>query len=265
MILFHKYQGAGNDMILIDNRLNNYRLTKENIITLCNRRIGVGADGLILLEEGGPEVDFEIKYFNSDGNEGSFCGNGTRCAVAFAHFIDIVFETCDIRACDGVHSAIILNHTGKQYTIALEMNDVAEIVKYPDGYFLDTGSPHFVTFIKDDIFEFDVLREGNIMRNDPRFSDGCNANFVTRYKEGLYARTYERGVEDETLSCGTGVTATALAWAIENNYANGKHTIDLTTQGGAFQVEFMKNNACFSDVKLIGVAEHVFEGEFFGM
>jgi diaminopimelate epimerase len=265
MILFHKYQGAGNDMILIDNRLKNYRLTKENVATLCNRRLGVGADGLILLGEGGPEVDFEIKYYNSDGNEGSFCGNGTRCAVAFAHFLEIIFETCDIKACDGVHSAIILNQTGKQYTIALEMNDVAEIVKHRDGYFLDTGSPHFVTCVKEDIFELDVLREGSILRNDLRFPAGCNANFITPYKKGVYVRTYERGVEDETLSCGTGVTASALAWAMEQNYANGKHTIDLMTQGGAFQVEFVKNNASFSDVKLIGVAEHVFEGEFFGM
>ena len=264
MILFHKYQGAGNDMILIDNRLDNYRLTKENIITMCNRRLGVGADGVILLEQGDPSVDFAIKYFNSDGSEGSFCGNGTRCAVAFAHFLEIIFETCDIRACDGIHSAIILNQTGKQYTIALEMNDVTEIVKHPDGYFLDTGSPHFLTF-KDDIFELDVLREGDIIRNDPRFPAGCNVNFITPYKEGLYVRTYERGVEDETLSCGTGVTASALAWAIENNYANGRHIIDLMTQGGVFKVEFMKNNACFSDIKLIGEAGHVFEGQFFNI
>ena len=265
MILFHKYQGAGNDMILIDNRLNNYRLSKENIITLCNRRLGVGADGLILLEEGGPEVDFEIKYYNSDGNEGSFCGNGTRCAVAFAHFLEIIFETCDIRACDGVHSAIILNQTGKQYTIALEMNDVTEIVKHPNGYFLDTGSPHFVSFIDADILELDVVYEGNIIRHNPIFPDGCNANFATSFQEGLFVRTYERGVEDETLSCGTGITASALAWALEHNYTNGKHILNLMTQGGAFKVEFMKNNDSFYDIKLIGVAEHVFEGQFFNI
>jgi diaminopimelate epimerase len=262
IIPFHKYQGAGNDFVLIDNRSNRYELNSQDIAALCHRKFGVGADGLILLKHGDQEVDFSIHYFNSDGSEASFCGNGTRCAVAFAHNLQMISETCRLQAYDGIHTATILEHYFQQYIIALKMNDVDKIIQYDIGFFLDTGSPHLVVFLKDDIAGFDVVKEGKKLRNDPQFPDGCNVNFVQCYRDGIYGRTYERGVEDETLSCGTGVTASALVWALKNDSPDGTHIINVYTQGGNFKIEFTKIGQRFSDIKLVGEAIDVFEGTF---
>ena len=262
IIPFHKYQGAGNDFVLIDNRSERYKLNSQDVAALCHRKFGVGADGLILLENGNQSVDFSIRYFNSDGSEASFCGNGTRCAVAFAHHLQMISETCRLQAYDGIHTAAILEHRLQQYTIALKMNDVSEVVQYDTGFFLDTGSPHFVVFLKDNIADFDVVKEGKRLRNDPRFPSGCNVNFMQCCQDGIYVRTYERGVEDETLSCGTGVTASAIVWALKNNYPDGAHIINVYTQGGNFKIEFTKTGQRFSDIKLIGEAIDVFEGTF---
>ncbi|MCG9970248.1 diaminopimelate epimerase [Christiangramia crocea] len=256
-LTFYKYQGTGNDFVMIDNR--DLKISKNDtklVRRLCNRKFGIGADGLILLENSeDPQDDFKMVYFNADGNESSMCGNGGRCLVAFARFLGIVENKARFTAIDGPHDATV-----KDGIVSLKMQDVKDVSQNKDFLFLDTGSPHHVIFTEN-IATKDIKREGADIRYSDRYKDeGTNVNFVEGISEDSFSvRTYERGVEDETLSCGTGVTAVALA-----AYSSGKtnsERVKLVTQGGELFVDFKKTEDGFSDIWLSGPAEQVFKGE----
>ncbi len=253
---FFKYHGAGNDFILIDNREKNISLSEENIKLMCERRFGIGADGLMLLEKD-PDLDFRMVYYNSDGKEGSMCGNGGRCIMAFAIKLGIVTTKAKFSAIDGVHEAYLL----KSNSIRLKMNDVNDI-HYENGhYFLNTGSPHHIRFV-DESHKINVVEEGRRIRNHSRYSpDGTNVNFVEISSGKLFVRTYERGVEDETLACGTGITAAAICASMEAK--TDKNSFEVKAPGGLLQVDFKKHSDTnFTDVWLTGPAEFVFSGEY---
>lgn len=254
---FYKYQGTGNDFVMIDNRNNHFPIEDKALVAkLCDRRFGIGADGLILLENT-DEADFKMVYFNADGAQSSMCGNGGRCTVAFAKQLGVLDsnETSFI-AIDGLHKAYF-NVDG---TVSLGMIDVDDINKEKGYTFLDTGSPHHV-IITDYVKDIDVQTEGSKIRYSGLYGDaGANINFV-EVKEGnkLFARTYERGVEAETLSCGTGVTAVALASA-EQGFVNGNETI-IETLGGELKVRFEEKDGAYTNIYLTGPATFVFEGQ----
>ncbi|TYB77397.1 diaminopimelate epimerase [Bizionia gelidisalsuginis] len=252
---FYKYQGTGNDFVFIDNRQQTFNKNNTKLIAkLCDRRFGIGGDGLILLEND-DNTDFKMVYFNADGNESSMCGNGGRCIVAFAKFLNIIEDKTVFIAVDGVHEAIVTAEA-----IALKMQDVATIEETPTHTFLNTGSPHHVTNV-DDVNAFDVKLEGAKIRYGAPYNEaGTNVNFVTKVNENTFTvRTYERGVEDETLSCGTGVTAVALAMHKRNK--TKATTITLQTEGGILQVSFKKQNDGYTDIWLKGPTQQVFKGE----
>ena len=256
---FYKYHGAGNDFILIDNRKSHFIIDNQKINQLCNRRLGIGADGLILLNSSVDlNVDFNMQYFNADGFEGSMCGNGGRCIVAFAKRLGIIAKNTIFTGIDGLHKAEVLDWDETKTEIRLQMKDIEEIFPFDDGYFLDTGSPHVVKFVEN-VQNFDVIKDGKRIRYDSRFANGTNVNFVQIQNNNIYVRTFERGVEDETLSCGTGVTASALAWA--KNYS-AFSPITINTQGGKFIVSFDYKNNLFTDIWLQGETYFVFKGEF---
>jgi len=255
-INFSKYQGTGNDFILIDNRTLVFPKHNTHLIEhLCNRRFGIGADGLILLENDA-ETDFRMVYFNSDGNESSMCGNGGRCIVSFAKKLNLIDSTSEFIATDGLHKATILENK----TIALQMKDVELVNIKPDYVFLNTGSPHHVVLVED-LHYLDVKNNGAAIRYSNLYGkEGSNVNFVTPISENNFRiRTYERGVEDETLSCGTGATAVAIAMnAVEKTKAN---TIKIQVEGGELEVSFEKKDNQYCNVFLTGPAEFVYEGE----
>ncbi|MEP6596915.1 MAG: diaminopimelate epimerase [Ginsengibacter sp.] len=255
-IEFFKYQGTGNDFIILDNRTQQYSgLNEKQIKLLCNRRFGIGADGLMLLnlKEG---VDFELKYHNANGKEGSMCGNGSRCMVKFASDLAIHKDIYHFIAADGNHEAEIdLNGL-----IRLKMGDVNKIDMHSDHYILNTGSPHYVKTLTD-VTTLDVKNAGRLIRNSKDFkNDGINVNFVESIDEDeIYVRTYERGVEDETLSCGTGVVASALVSAHNDN---GFNRVEVKTPGGRLSVEFDKiDENHFTNIWLNGPADFVFKGK----
>lgn len=251
---FYKYQGTGNDFIIIDNRENSIQLTTDQIAQLCDRRFGIGADGLMLLENH-EELDFSMSYFNSDGNESTMCGNGGRSLVRFANHLGIIKDKTIFNSIDGVHQAVINSNN----TISLEMQNVDSVNKVNQNFFLNTGSPHYVTF-KEDVKNIDVFKRGKEIRNSSEFSPGgTNVNFVEFIDDKIFVRTYERGVEDETLSCGTGVTASAICASIVQN--TDKNSYDIITKGGNLNVSFKKVGNSFQDIWLTGPAEMVFKGE----
>ncbi len=252
---FYKYQGTGNDFIIIDNRKNNISLSEMQINQLCDRRFGIGADGLMLLENH-PSLDFNMKYFNADGKESTMCGNGGRCLVAFAKSISLIDKKTNFNAIDGVHKATV----NKNNSISLQMQDVSYVRLVNTNYFLNTGSPHYVTF-RDDIKNIDVYNRGREIRYSAEFSpEGTNVNFVEFQNDKLFVRTYERGVENETLSCGTGVTASAISASIYSD--SDKNSYNIITKGGYLNVSFKKQDSnTFSDVWLTGPATFVFNGE----
>ncbi len=256
-IHFSKYQGTGNDFIIIDNCKQSF--PKENttlVKALCDRKFGVGADGLILLENH-PSADFRMVYFNADGNESSMCGNGGRCVVAFAKGLQIISNRTSFEAIDGMHHATI----DTEGLVHLQMQDVTTFKKEADYTFLDTGSPHHVE-LREDVQAINIKEEGAAIRYGDLYGEaGANVNFVTQKETNVYAvRTYERGVEDETLSCGTGVTAVALAM-YENGLANSQE-IDLLVEGGKLRVTFKKGTIGYQEIYLIGPATFVFNGTF---
>lgn len=257
-ITFHKYQGTGNDFIIIDNRTKAYdNLTQAQIHHLCDRKFGIGADGLMLFNSK-PGYDFEMKYFNVDGRESSMCGNGGRCIIRFAIDRGLHQFTYRFWAPDGEHEAELDNHN----QIRLKMKDVSTIDEHDTYVILDTGSPHFVKFAND-VMNIDVVETGRDIRNSKPFEkEGINVNFVENTGEdSILVRTYERGVEDETLSCGTGVTAAALVSAHNNR---GFNRVEVTTPGGNLSVEFTKlSDTAFEHIWLCGPAELVFSGEIF--
>lgn len=257
-IEFYKYQGTGNDFVILDNRDNQYNeLSVKQIKHICHRRFGIGADGLMLLskKEG---YDFEMIYFNADGNESSMCGNGGRCLVKFAYHMGIHKNTYHFIATDGEHFAEI--SIGNGQTVRLKMKDVTEVDEHSTYAVLNTGSPHFVKFTNH-VKDVDVVETGREIRNSAPFkAEGINVNFVESTDEdGIYVRTYERGVEDETMSCGTGVTASALMSA---HNEKGFNRVEVQTPGGRLSVEFEKiDDTHFENIWLCGPAEFVYKGE----
>lgn len=253
---FYKYQGTGNDFVMIDNRLENFPKNNTKLIeSLCDRRFGIGADGLILLENDN-STDFKMVYYNSDGNESSMCGNGGRCLVAFAKSLNVIDNKTTFIATDGLHNATI----DENGIVSLQMKDVNEVKIESEYVFLNTGSPHHVTLVND-LENYNVKENGASIRYSDLYGKvGSNVNFVKQISENHFAlRTYERGVEDETLSCGTGATATAIAMnAIGKTNSN---TIDVNVEGGKLKVTFEKSIKGFEKVFLIGPAAFVFEGE----
>jgi diaminopimelate epimerase len=252
---FYKYQGTGNDFVIIDNRQHVF--DKENtklVAQLCDRRFGIGADGLILLENDAT-TDFKMVYYNSDGNQSTMCGNGGRCLVAFAKEIGVIKDKTTFMAIDGVHHAEIDNGIVK-----LQMQNVPEVEEHQSHTFLDTGSPHHVE-LRNAVNDIDIQTEGSKIRyGAPYNEEGSNVNFVEKVDGDTFlVRTYERGVEGETFSCGTGVTAVGIAM----NYIGEteKNLVNLKTKGGDLKVSFNRTNDEFKDVWLIGPATMVYKGE----
>tara|TARA_B110000008_G_scaffold115375_1_gene118098 strand:+ start:8898 stop:9671 length:774 start_codon:yes stop_codon:yes gene_type:complete len=254
IIEFYKYQGTGNDFIMIDDRENEFDMNDSGLVSaLCERRMGIGADGLILLREH-DTLAFEMIYFNADGKQSSMCGNGGRCIFAFAQLLEIIDTEATFMAIDGEHKGKITENE-----IALQMQDVSKIEGVGDGLVLDTGSPHYIEMV-DDLKHLNVNKEGKKIRNSEPFKkEGINVNFVLDAAK-LQVRTYERGVEAETLSCGTGTVATALAM----HYANciEENLINVKTKGGDLTVSFEEFNGGYRNIWLIGEASMVYAGEF---
>lgn len=261
---FSKYHGTGNDFIIIDNRKNIFVAPKKAALLikkLCDRRFGIGADGLILLNAS-DKFDFRMDYFNADGNIGSMCGNGGRCIAAFAKRFGIINTETAFDAADGVHHARIDKYHPENFSanVFLKMNDVREIEQNPDFTFIDTGSPHYVRFV-DTPDSINIIEEGRKIRYSDRFRQhGVNVNFISFKNDTLHIRTYERGVEDETLSCGTGAVAAVLA-AADKGLLNDKMHFNLVTKGGNLVVHFEKLNSGYENIFLEGQATFVFEGE----
>ena len=253
-ITFYKYQGTANDFVMIDNRDLHFETGNQQLVAfLCERRLGIGADGLILLQnhEG---YDFEMVYFNADGRLGSMCGNGGRCTVAFAQQLGVIADKAFFLAADGDHEASIT----PDGLVSLKMNEVTAIECAPDFYYLNTGSPHYVQFVAE-LADYDVYQQGRDIRYNDRFkAEGTNVNFaqLPAQQEALFVRTYERGVEDETYSCGTGVTATAIA----ASFRGLESPVKIKTLGGNLEVSFQRQGERVFEIYLTGPAQMVFTG-----
>ena len=260
---FQKYQGTGNDFILLDNRAKAIILTPDDIRWLCDRRYGIGADGLILLNPA-EQVDFEMVFYNNDGSSDTFCGNGGRCIAAFAHRLGIVGEKGSFLASDGVHQFEIVEKTNQNETIVrISMRDCPMPQSFSDDtFFINTGAPHLVIF-SNDIETLDVCSLGAHHSNDPRIARRTNVNFVETKHNCLSVRTFERGVEDETLSCGTGVTASALVYAAHRFTSDKQDVTTVASRGGTLKVYHSQTDNTFHDIYLEGNAAFVFEGEVF--
>ena len=254
---FYKYHGTGNDFIIFDDRgpaSVSSLLNQETIARLCERRLGIGADGLILIQKH-PELDFRMVYFNSDGREGTMCGNGGRCAVAFARKAGIITDQATFESIDGVHTASV----NEKEIILLSMQPVSSVKAWEAGYILDTGSPHYILF-SENIDGINVAEEGRRIRYHEHFiPGGTNVNFVEHADNEIYVRTYERGVEEETLSCGTGIIASAICSAFRSG--TDKNSYNVRTRGGKLRVHFDRTgDTGFSNIRLEGLAVFVFSG-----
>lgn len=256
-INFFKYEGAGNDFILVDNRNGDFPLSDnpELIKKLCDRHFGIGADGLIVLQlkEG---FDFEMIYYNADGYPGSMCGNGARCITAFAKHLELIKNDTNFLAVDGPHYARISENGD---LVSLQMIDVKDISNDGEAFILNTGSPHYVLSVTD-LEKKDVFTEGKAIRYNKKYNaEGINVNFVEDMGDHYYVRTYERGVENETYACGTGVTGVALAMAKKKKQSGAIQT-SLTVPGGKLGVSFEYDGSTFSKIFLEGPATFVFTG-----
>lgn len=259
---FYKYQGTGNDFIIVDNRNELFNYSNLAISKLCNRHFGIGADGFMLLENDEEGSDFYMRYFNADGGESTMCGNGGRCMAAFARYLGIGKNLLKFNSVDGLHTAEIVKQNNSSCTVRLKMIDVEQVHEDDSFYYLNTGSPHHVVFV-DDLEHFDVVNFGKAIRySDMYMPDGVNVNFVQLLSrsDSIFVRTYERGVENETLACGTGVTASAIATALftESNQTD----FEIKTLGGLLSVGFerMEGNV-FRNIYLQGDATLVFTGD----
>lgn len=255
-ITFFKYQGTGNDFIMIDNRLLNFKNDTKLINRLCDRKFGIGADGLICLENStDKDLNFKMVYYNADGNESSMCGNGGRCIVAFAKYLGIIELRCTFEAIDGLHEAKV----NENMQVELKMKDVESVSQHDKDFVVDTGSPHYIKFVEEKN-TINVKSIGAEIRYSSHFEkQGINVNFVEIEGDSLNMRTYERGVEDETLSCGTGVTAAAIT-AFDQELIK-KSEIDVITLGGNLKIKLSKTNKGYENIWLIGPTERVFKGE----
>lgn len=257
VINFSKFHGAGNDFIMINAMKNDLLLNDELIFKMCDRRTGIGADGLIILLPSDNQ-DFKMRYFNCDGKESTFCGNGGRCIAAFAHRQGLIRNETTYEAIDGIHKAKIFPISHNEYRVELTMRDIMSYKLDENSLLIDTGSPHFVKKINN-WQSLDVNREGAEIRYDKNISeDGVNVDFLYNDNGKIRIRTYERGVENETLACGTGVTASAIAASL---WFGGKN-IDIYTQIAKLNVRFDIENNSFKNVVLSGPAAHVFDGLF---
>ena len=261
---FYKYQGTGNDFIMLDSYHADIKLSTSEIKQLCNRNFGIGADGLIFIKRH-PDYDFEMDYYNADGSSATFCGNGARCIVAFAQKLHIIDEETVFIAKDGVHKAEINNNIVK-----LQMRDVIEYQDKKDFFFVNTGTEHTVIFV-DELDKYNVFEKGKKIRYSKEFQPlGTNVNFVEIENNYLKIKTYEKGVEDETLSCGTGIVASALCFSVKNSLdfqssnpsLKDNFIIDIKAKGGDLKVFFNKKNNIFTDIWLQGETNFVFEGVF---
>jgi len=254
-ILFSKYQGAGNDFVIIDSRTEFFPVSVELISKLCDRHFGIGADGLMLLSNS-LEGDFLMRYFNSDGNESTMCGNGGRCIVHFANKLGIIGRSTTFVGIDGVHKADII---AENY-VSLKMKDVDKIETIDDNYFIDSGSPHYIKFVRD-LNDVDVEREGKLIRQSVNIANGgTNVNFIQVLGDNLLKiRTFERGVEAETLACGTGAVASSIAYSLY--FETESESVKLIAPGGELFVKFKQiDTTSFNDIWLEGPANHVFDG-----
>lgn len=254
-ISFSKFQGTGNDFVIMDAWEQEINLSTDQIRHTCDRRFGIGADGLMIIRRH-PECDFEMLYFNADGYPGSMCGNGGRCLVKYAYERGYIGRHTRFMAVDGEHRADILD----QGDVSLQMGDVKGFEKRNDAFFLNTGSPHYVCFVEN-AKRTDVVAEGRKIRYNEEFAAaGTNVNFVQQLSgTSIFIRTYERGVEDETLSCGTGVTAAALV-SMAGVPGKDRGTVQVETPGGSLQVDFVRKENGFTGIRLIGPATFVFKG-----
>jgi diaminopimelate epimerase len=252
---FFKYQGTGNDFVMIDNRHKGFNKNNTKLIArLCDRRFGIGADGLILLEND-QETDFKMVYFNADGYPSSMCGNGGRCITHFANYLGIINDEARFIAIDGIHKAkIVMNE------IHLQMQDVLAVENHQNYVFLNTGSPHHIEICQN-VNQLNVKKEGSKIRYSNLYNEhGSNVNFTEKIDASTFkVRTYERGVEDETLSCGTGVTAVALAMHYKGE--TKENMITIHTQGGLLRVSFKYDKGTYKNIWLIGPAIQVYKGE----
>jgi diaminopimelate epimerase len=256
-IPFSKYHGTGNDFIIIDNRELKWNPKQEEIARLCDRHFGIGADGLMLLTEK-PGFDFYMTYYNSDGRESTMCGNGGRCMIIFARSLALTGSEARFQAIDGEHSGKVIQ-TKDSIIVSLKMKDVAVNETEADHLFLNTGSPHYVVFTNQ-VKTLDIIAEAKKIRFNARFrKEGTNVDFVEAINDHIFVRSYERGVEDETLSCGTGVTAAALAYAIKKPAQLSP--MEVQTRGGTLRVSFKQEGNSFTDIWLEGPATFVYKGE----
>lgn len=252
-LTFYKYQGTGNDFVIVDNRQELFPKNNTKLVArLCDRKFGIGADGLMLLESS-KNTDFKMVYYNADGNFSTMCGNGGRCLVAFAEYLGVISKNTTFEAVDGLHKATI-----KGNIVNLKMIDVDKVIVKNEYAFANTGSPHHVELVEN-IADFDVFTNGKRIRNEIYGTEGSNVNFVTQQNDTTFkVRTYERGVEDETLACGTGVTAVALAMHKTQKTKNTE--IKLIVEGGELSVSFTPEKDGYTNVYLKGPAVQVFKG-----
>jgi len=257
LLKFYKFQGTGNDFIIFDNRDNIIDRNDDAwVAKICDRHFGIGADGVMLLQNHS-DFDFEMIYFNADGRESSMCGNGGRCMVNFVRMVGPVKEKYRFLAVDGEHEATIYEEI-----VSLKMQNVHNIFAGDNHWQLNTGSPHYVTFVSG-LNKMDIKTSGAAIRYSEAFiADGINVNFLEEQNSNLHIRTYERGVEQETLSCGTGVTAAAICYGLKKQFEAGSHIVNMETIGGPLRVSFTKTaDNSFEEIWLIGPGEFVFAGE----
>lgn len=252
---FSKYHGAGNDFVMINAIKSPVELSDEEVKDICDRRTGVGADGLIMILPS-EKYDFRMKYYNCDGHESTFCGNGGRCIAAFAVEEGLTPQHLEYEAIDGIHKAIVTKNSDNEYMVSVTMRDIESYDLNEKRLIINTGSPHYVTRVEN-LKNFDVRKHGAEIRNDKNIStDGVNVDFMEIIDNQYHIRTFERGVEDETLACGTGVTASAIAAALWY----GGNDIDIRTTLATLNVKFEKDKDSIKNIVLSGPATHVFDG-----
>ena len=254
-VKFSKYHGAGNDFVMINAKKSAISLADDEVKNICDRRTGVGADGLIMILPS-EKYDFRMKYYNCDGHESTFCGNGGRCIAAFALEEGLVSQHVEYEAIDGVHKAVVTKISDNEFTVSITMRDIENYDLNNDRLIINTGSPHYVTRVKN-LKDFDVRKHGAEIRNDKSIStDGINVDFMEVIDNQFHIRTFERGVEDETLACGTGVTASSIAAALWY----GGNDINIKTTLATLNVKFEKVGNSIKNIVLSGPATHVFDG-----